>query len=60
MTDLGRAKAEIVRVVGENERLRAALTTIIDRAKNDPDARAYEMAAIAKDGLDEQKGNGDA
>ncbi len=35
----------------DRERFRIALETIIERARNDPDAQAYEFSAIAERAL---------
>ena len=47
---LANIEAELARLRAENEELKARMQAIIERAKLDPDARAYELADIARGG----------
>jgi hypothetical protein len=57
MMQVHQAAAEIMRLRADNERLTAALNTIIYRHINDPDVQAYELVAIASHALGQAVGD---
>jgi hypothetical protein len=53
MMQVHQVAAEIMRLRADNERLRSALNTIINRHFNDPDVQAYELIEIASHALEQ-------